>query len=74
MSNANSFEFDAEPILNFLNNLNIEDLVINEERAQQTRQEILDAIPRELRGLYPEDDTLAAFAFAPIFYMLKYGG
>lgn len=48
-----------------------EKVKVTEEQALEVRQEILDAIPETYRCLFPEDDTLAAFAYAPIFFMMN---
>lgn len=43
---------------------------IEDSEALQLRDRIVSKIPAEIRFLYPEDDTLAALAFAEVYYSL----
>lgn len=43
---------------------------ISEADAIKIRDKIVASIPAELRFLYPEDGTLAALAFAEVYYTL----
>lgn len=43
---------------------------ISEADAIKIRDKIVASIPTELRFLYPENDTLAALAFAEVYYTL----
>lgn len=43
---------------------------IEDSEALQLRDKIVGKIPAEIRFLYPEDDTLAALAFAEVYYSL----
>lgn len=61
-----------EVISDAIDGINPADLVRTEEDALAVLQEILEGIPVPMRGLYPEDDILAALAFAPIYYKMIY--
>lgn len=43
-------------------------LIVTEEQARMIANEILSDMPENCRGLYPEDDLLAAVAYAQVYY------
>ena len=43
-------------------------LIVTEEQARRLADDILKDIPENCRGLYPEDDLLAAIAYAQAYY------
>ena len=43
-------------------------LIVTEEQARALAKDILNDIPENCRGLYPDDDLLAAIGYAQVYY------
>lgn len=69
---ATSLVEGLEVIGEAIGNINPMDLVRTEDDALAVMQELLENIPPPMRSLYPDDDVLAALAFAPIYYKMIY--
>ena len=66
MLNLDSSKIDA--LIEAVKDIELDSLVKTEQDAYDVKEELLKNMPPELRCLYPEDDTLAALAYAPIYY------
>lgn len=69
-----SFAEYTERISKFLTEVNVEDLIVSDEQAESIARDVVNAIPECARGLYPENDLLAAIAYAPVYFTLYPGG